>query len=430
MRIKTAIQSVLASRLGKAAGIYTFANIINSSIPFLLLPVMTRYLSPYDYGIVAMFQVLLGIMGVLVGKSIKSAVARQYYERESIDLPAYVTNCLSVVALSTAGVALLVWMFSGFIATATAFPAEWLWAVLAVAVGQVITLLVLTMWQVQDKPYKYSKFQVSLSLVNAGLSIWLVVSVGMNWEGRINAQIIAFTVFAIIGLVILGRAGWLKWSFNTIYIKQILNYTVPLMPHTLGMLAISMTDRILITNMVGIGDMGIYVVAVQLGMVIGLLVDSFHSAWTPWLYSRLKKDELALKYRIVKFTYFYYVAILIIALVYTAFTPWIIELMVGKEFASAEHFIIWIALGFAFHGMYRMVTSYIFYVRKTSWLAGITFFTAVANVILSYFLIKLNGTVGAAQGTMLAYFISFVLTWIAAARLFKMPWVLGTHTQT
>lgn len=43
------------SSLFRNARIYTVANALNSAIPLLLLPILTRYLSPEEYGMVAMF---------------------------------------------------------------------------------------------------------------------------------------------------------------------------------------------------------------------------------------------------------------------------------------------------------------------------------------------------------------------------------------
>ena len=98
--------------------------------------------------------------------------------------------------------------------------------------------------------------------------------------------------------------------------------------------------------------------------------------------------------------------------------------MVGEKFISAGQFIIWITLGGAFQGMYYMVTNYIFYVQKTHLLAWVTFLTAFINLISSYFLISWNGSIGAAQGTMIAFLLSFLLTWFLSAKVYKMPWSL------
>lgn len=47
------------------------------------------------------------------------------------------------------------------------------------------------------------------------------------------------------------------------------------------------------------------------------------------------------------------------------------------------------------------------------------------NLISSYFLIIWNGAIiGAAQGTMIAFFLSFLMTWLLSAKVYKMPWNL------
>jgi O-antigen/teichoic acid export membrane protein len=81
------LNTILRSSLFQSAGIYTAAHLLTASVPFLLLPILTRYLTPADYGIVAMFQVILGIVSALIGLSIHGAIGRQYFEKDTIDFP-------------------------------------------------------------------------------------------------------------------------------------------------------------------------------------------------------------------------------------------------------------------------------------------------------------------------------------------------------
>ena len=69
-----------------------------------------------------------------------------------------------------------------------------------------------------------------------------------------------------------------------------------------------------------------------------------------------------------------------------------------------------------------MIVGYIFYIKKTHMLAWITFFSASINVVLNYFLIKINGAIGAAQATTITFFVRFILTWTSSVRIYKMPW--------
>ena len=409
--------------LVKSSGVYTLANLINSAIPFLLLPVLTRYLTPYDYGLVAMFQVLLGILGSFTGLSVHGAVARQYYDRDAIDFPAYIGNCFYILAASATLVALVIWIFANPIGSLSEFPAGWLWSVVLVCVGQFIVLIFLAICQVQVKPFAYGRFQISLTLLNVTLSLLFIIILGMGWQGRIQGQVLAYVIFAALAFFVLMKDGWIKWSFRKDYVRSALSFGVPLIPHALGMWAITMTDRILITRMVSVSDTGVYVVGVQIGMIIGIFQDSFNRAWVPWLYDKLKRNDPVWKKNIVKFTYFYDVVIVLLAFLLAAIAPWFLSFYVGKNFIGAGQYVFWIAMGYAFNGMYKMVCGYIFYEKKTYLLSIVTFVTASVNVFVSYFMIKINGPIGAAQGTMVAYLISFFLTWVLANNVYKMPWL-------
>lgn len=418
------IKKYIKSPLLHSAGIYTMTNILNRAIPFLLLPVLTRYLSPEDYGIVVMFSVVVGIVSVFTGLNIHGAIGRQYFERDKINFPQYITNCLYIFAISSFFVALILWFFSGHISRFTLIPEGWLWAVWVVSVGQFITIVNLTLWQVQVKPLPYGIYKILMTIGNLGLSVLFVVFLAMKWQGRILAQVLSIGAFSFLSFLILKKNRWLEKGYKNDYIKDALKFGVPLIPHTIGAIAIVMTDKFLITNMIGIGDTGVYTVGAQIGMIIALAEDSFNRAWVPWLYGKLGRNDFEGKIKIVKITYLYNILIILAALLLGLGAPRFLDIFVGKDFRGAGIYVLWIALGYAFSGMYKMVAGYIFYVKKTYILAWITFITAVINVFLSYYLIKLNGALGAAQGTMLAFLFSYIFTWILSSKVYKMPWNL------
>lgn len=418
------LRRIFNSSLFRSAGIYTITQVINSAIPFLLMPILTQYLTPADYGIVAMFGVLVSLVAPFTGLSINGAIARQYYERDETDMPRYISNCLLLLFGSTIVVGIIIYLFAEPISKVASFPVQWMWAVIIVSGAQFINLINLTLWQVRVKPISYGSYQISQTLLNLGISLWFVVGLGMNWQGRIQAQIITFSTFAIFGLLLLYRNGWIKFKVDKDYIKSALNFGIPLIPHSLGIVMMTMTDRIFITNMVGINATGLYTVGYQIAMPISLLYTAFNQAYVPWLFEKLTYSGQSIKNKIVRLTYLYFVTILILSLGLGLISPWLLSFFVGKDFASASSFVIWLSLGNAFTGMYLMVTNYIFYAKKTAILAWITFLTAITSVALNYILISRNEAIGAAQAMTLTCCIRFILTWIFSSRAYEMPWNL------
>ena len=415
---------VIKSSLFQSAFIYTLTRAINSAIPFFLMPVLTRYLTPVDYGIVAMFGVLLSFVAPFTGLSIHGAIARQYYDRDEVHMPLYVSNCLLILLSSTLIVGVIFYLLAEPISRIASFPMQWMWAVIIVSAAQFINQINLTLWQVQVKPIPYGIYQIAQTIVNLGFTLWFVVGLGMDWQGRIQAQVIAFGAFAIFGLFLLYHNGWIRLKVDKDYIKNALNFGVPLIPHALSGTIKTMVDRVMITSMVSVASTGLYSVGFQIGMIIGILEDSFNRAYVPWLYERLKRDQYNEKIMIVKLTYAYFAVIICLALALGAIAPWFLSFFVGPQFAGSGQFVLWIAVGFAFNGMYKMVVNYIFYMRKTYILAWVTFSTAIVSIVINYFAIKYLGAIGAAYTYALVGFITFLLVWLLSSRVYAMPWDL------
>jgi O-antigen/teichoic acid export membrane protein len=163
-------------------------------------------------------------------------------------------------------------------------------------------------------------------------------------------------------------------------------------------------------------------VSVQIGMALGLLTDSFNKAYVPYLFRTLKTVDSKGRRALVRSTYLYIVIVTLIATLIGSFAPDILGIVAGEKFRAASGTLIFIATGYAFNGMYYMVTNYIFYEKKTAYLSGLTLGCGCFNALISYFLIARLGVLGAAIGFMCAQALLFVGTWIIAHRVHPMPW--------
>ena len=422
LRFYNLFRYITNSSLFKASGLYTTFSIINASIPFLLLPVLTRYLSPEDYGIIAMFGILVSIVGLFTGLSVHGAINRAYFEKD-IDFKEYVANCIYILGLSSLFTLIIVFIIKEYIYKFTGVPESWILIAVLVSFFQFLILSNLVIHQAKLEAKKYGFIQLGQGLLNATLTIFLVVLMNMKWEGRLLAQLLSVIVFGIFSFIVIAKF-WSKWKLNIEYIKHALKFGVPLIPHTIGGILMVMTDRFIINNLLGTKEVGIYTAGLQIGMIIGLLADSFNKAWAPWLFNKLNENNYETKIKIVKFTYAYFIGILTIALILGFSSPYIVSIIFGEDFYSAKDVILWIALGYAFNGMYYMVTNYIFYTYKTYILTWITMFAGTLNIPITFLLVKLNGITGAGQSYTLVFFIFFILTWIVSYKSYKMPWFL------
>ncbi len=420
--MKPYLKKLYHSPLLRASSIYTISSIINSAIPFLLLPILTTNLTPKDYGIVAMFQLVVSAVYPLIGMNLEGAIARKYYDRNNGDFPAYIGTCVILSLISTFVVAILFSIFFLKIQNFTQIPPFWLKFVIIVAFCQFVNTIILTVFQVKVKPIKYGAFQISRSLIEVSLTLVFVVVLSENYTGRLESQIISNILFATIAFIILYSLKSIRFKISKNDISHALKFGLPLIPHAIGGMLFTGIDRYMLTTLVGLEQTGNYTVAYQIGAVVSLFTASFNNAWVPWLFENLNKDDINIKKKIVKFTYLYFIVISVGALLLVQIFPMITSIFVGKAFNSIDTYSSYIVLGFVFQGMYFMVTNYINYTKKTYLLAIITISVSLIKIPLTYFLIIWLGASGASVSWAITFFIFFIFTWALSAKVYKMPW--------
>lgn len=414
----------LDQKLLGSVGIYLCANILNASVPFLLMPVLTRVLSPADYGLVAMFAIVLSIVGALTGLSVHGAISVRYFQMEKSELAQYIGACVIILMISTVLVFLAAIFCGEWIWHMTGLPVDWLLVAVGIAGLQFLVNIRLVLHQVAGSAVKYGAMQIGQTIMNAAISLVLILMVGLAWEGRVLGQTVAVVVIAGVAVLSMWRDGFISAprTFRK-SARDALRFGLPLVPHTLGALLIVTVDRFVIVEVLGIASAGIYMVALQLGQVVGLLTESFNKAYAPWLMRKLAAPNDVPRRLIVRGTYLYFLALFLIAAVIGAFAPWFLHFLVGASFQQAGQFVIYMTFGFAFGGCYYMVTNYIFFESKTSLLAVVTAVAGLLNIPLTIILVKANGLAGAAQAFMLTQLLSFLGTWWLAQKAHPMPWV-------
>tara|TARA_R110000868_G_scaffold345769_2_gene606867 strand:+ start:195 stop:1448 length:1254 start_codon:yes stop_codon:yes gene_type:complete len=411
------------SRFFKNASIYTVSDIINKLVPFILLPVLTRYLSPSDYGIISIFAVFTSILGVFISLETHGAISVKFFKISREKLKIYIANVLLIVAVTTSLVLFIVIIFHSYITELLALPTEWLIIGVFVTVLIFFTTINLILWQSEHKPIPLGIYQISESIFNLSLSLVLIVGFGMGWRGRLIAISIAALLFGFLSFTLLFKRNYLNLKLSKPYLKDALKFGVPLLPHALSTWVRTGIDRVFLTMLISTTATGLYTVGFQIASVIMVITTAFNKAYTPFLFEKLKDITLPQKKILVKYGYLYFLGLLLLATGLSLTGPYIVDIFLGKEFIESQEYITWFAFGFAFYGMYSMLVNYVLYTQKTIYLSYVTFSIGLLHVGLSYLLITNNGTIGAVQATAIISFITFLAVWWLSNKLFPMPWV-------
>lgn len=413
------------SVLLKSASIYALSSFINSGISVLLLPMLTRYLTQEQYGVLSMINATISVITPFVGMSISAAIQRNLVDNDDQGKKVYVFNCLIIMVASTVIVALIFIAASSNICRITGISGDFLWVVILIAMFDTLISTALVMLQFEDKVAAYAVYRNFETLLNVLLSVYFVAVLGMSLAGRVYAIFISKALFSVIALILIFRITGISERLDISMIKdELFMFGIPMIPTLLKSTILTYLDRIFITNMESISETGLYTVGNQLSLPILLIAQAFNLAYIPWLYRKMAEDNDDDKVKIVKLTYIYYVVISVGAAAWTVLISFVTGFLVGGDYANSIEYTGWLSLSYAFTGMHMMVVNYIYYMKKIKLYNLVTITVIASNVFLNYILIKVNGSIGAAQATLLVNVISFLLTWIMAARVCKMPWML------
>jgi O-antigen/teichoic acid export membrane protein len=414
----------LRSKLVGNAAIYLGANILNAGIPFLLMPILTRVLTPADYGTIAMFGVMLTALSAFTGLSVHGAVGVRYFQLEKKELAEYVGTCVGILVVSTSVVFLLVAAFGSWLTEISGVSEDWLLVAVILSGVQLLGQIRLSLWQASGQAKKYGIFQISQSLFNGTLSLIFILILGMAWQGRLLGQTLAGVAFGIVALCWLFKDGLLTkgvaWRVQSM---DALKFGVPLIPHVIGGVVISTGGQFLVTRLLGVSETGLYVLAFQFGAVFGLASDAFVKVYGPWLYGRLKDDSYNSRLFVVGVTYIVFFAFFLSSVLFSFVVYFLFDFFVGAKFLSARELVFLFVIGNGFVGMYYAVAGFFFFTSKTKFVSMVTFFSGFISLLLMFCLGRIYGLVGFAIGFLASQILTFVLAWIISAKIFPMPWL-------
>ncbi len=416
-KLKSIILKLKQADLFKHIGIVTVANIINAAIPFLLLPVLTAYLSTSEYGELDIFYTTMSFLIPFIGLNLYSGITVFYYDK-SVDNNKYIGTSLSISILSVVLLLIICGLFLIF------YP-QIIWKyhiilVVILAMFRVINENLSTFWLISTQTVSFGVFKVTRTLFEILLSILFVVFFLWGVLGRIWSMLLVSGLASSYVLYIFVRKYKVKLIIDKILLRKGLLYSVPLILHSIGGYILNISDRYFIAGMVSDSELGIYSVAYQIGMAFYILQISFNQAWVPYFMKTINAPDFN-KNKIVKQTYLYAIVSIAVFAILWLCIP-IFYWFVDIKFHSGMNIVPWVLLGFLFNGFYLMVVNYLFAMKKTVIIATTTIIVGIINLFLNYFFIDLWGIKGAAISTAVSFFCSFIFFWYASNRYYPMPW--------
>lgn len=388
------------------AGIgYTIGNYLLKGLGFITVPIFSRLLETSDFGIYNAFLSYEGILYLFVGFALHSSIKNAKYKFGNENLDCY-TSSITIVPL----VSSIIFLGVGNILLPV------IQDVLKVDRAQLNLLIIFSLCSSVLYIYQSrlvidyrTKDYLGISYFNVIASI--VLSIGFilflfpsrKYFGRILGTVLPMVLIAVWILYRLYKKALPSVNWN--YWKYGLKISIPIIPHGVGQVVLTSFDRIMILNMIGASEAGLYSFAYTIYSIILVAGNSISTVLEPWAYEKLAVgDKKSLQKRSSQFV----LGLAVLCGGTMLLAPELVLILGSKKYLGAIPAVTPVLFGGFFAMAYTMPSIIEYYKEKTIHIAIGTGMAAIINIVLNAIFIPRYGYVAAAYTTLISYFCYYL----------------------
>jgi O-antigen/teichoic acid export membrane protein len=399
-------------KFARDVGFIGTVQILTSLGTFFLLPIITKTLGTYDYGLWAQINVIVSLVSsfALMGLSM-GFVRFLSSETEKKMIREAVYSILFFVAISGFLSSLLIYMFAEPLATFFFKDPEatyFIQAGSALIFLSVVESISLFYFRVFRQIKKFSYFTL-FETFGKLFFILILLKMGYGLLGVIIATLLVQSSILLISLVIIvSQIGFVIPRFT--HIKEYLQFSLPLTPSALVRWITESSDRFLVTYFLGLGSAGVYSAAYSIGNLIQLFASPLQLILLPELSKLFDEDKID-QVRIYLSNSLRYFLLVTVPAVFglSALAKPLLGIFTTQDFISGWFIIPIIALSGLLAGIFQIFVNIMLLVKETKSATYINIIAAISNVLLNLLLIPSIGIIGAALSTLISYFLMIVL---------------------
>ena len=409
-------------RLSGESLVYGLGQVSGRAVQFVLVPVLTRVLSPGAYAVsdlvIAYSQtaILVLVMGM------DGALARHFYqEPDRAARVRMVSTSLWFRLATSLAVGLVLFGLASSLSTPLMGSPDYGKYLRIGAITLPFTLLVLfanDVLRVTFQPWKFIALNGLQTVLAAGISLWLVCVQKIGVVGVLYGRLGADLVSALFGLVLVRHT--IRPQFSAATLRRMAAYGLPLVPGAFAYGVLMGVDRYMLQHTRSLEEVAVYAVGIKFFALMSLAISAFQLAYGPFAYSVAHQSDAPPIFARILLTF---VAVGSTgALLLSLFAPEILRWAVPPSYSGAGLLVAWLAFAAVAQGIYSITSIGIGLALRTHlliWTAGGAMLVAC---VAQWFLTPRWGAPGAAAATFLAYATSALLTYRVSQRVHVLPY--------
>lgn len=392
----------------KNTTIIAVGNFATKFLSLLLVPLHTMWVSTDEYGEYDLLNSVASFIIPLITVLLDQAILR-FALRDRARATSYLMNSLVIVALNiliSNTILLLAFRDRPYMTSFAVFLDFY-------TIYQCCSEYLRGM----NKLIKYAAINILVAILCVVLNVIFVHSNGMAVNGILLASGLSYLFGALAAL-----AGE-KISLNNLKInlktqKEMLKYSVALIPNSLGWWVTNVSDRLVINWAMGNFDNGIYAVACKVPTVITLFYSVFNLAWQQTIFTLKKSKDRISMYHMI---YHRLIRILFVAATLVLMgTILVFKFMVPAEYSPGYLYVPILLCGVVFLSLSQFLTGILLADMDSKTVGKSMLIAAAVNLAINLSLIWTTGLFAASISTLVAYVLLFCIRFWKLRKYFKV----------
>lgn len=391
---------------------------------FVLFPIYTHYLSPAEYGVLAMLSIMTELTAIVLGVGMSQALLRYWtkYEEPAEKRRVAATAVGTILLLGAVGIAAAV-ALSPYLSLVALGGREFSFALQLMFVAtffEMALLLPMDLMRAQEHSGLYVKASLVRGLANMGLTAYLIAVQRMGVLGSVWANVVVSSLAAILLLTYTVRLVGVP-RIELRKLRELLAYGAPFVPIGIALYALHSVSAFFIRADRGLYEVGLFRTGFNISLMLTALVTSPFSQVWGWMMFEVARRPDAQKTVARVMTYFAATAVFC-SLLLCALARDLLRIMADPRYWSAYTVVPLITLGYIFYSAEWIASTGLCIREKTSYRTYTVVGAALLSLLLNALLVPRFGMQGAAGAGALSFLALLVATAIVAGKIYPVPW--------
>lgn len=398
--------------------VYGMGGVISKIIPLIMVPIITRIMPNEEYfGISDLSNTVVQFGSAIAVMGMYDAMYRMFFEKQEKSYKKSVCSTAMVFTFITSIVVFFAMVVCRDIIAQYFFDDKRYAYV--VYLSAMATLVGATNSIISAPTRMQNKRKVFLVTNTISPLMSYSISIPMLMAGHyVIALPLASVISGLVMEVIFGvmNREWYDFrKFEIRLLKELLIIAIPLLPNFLIYWVFNSSDKIMITNMLGVGAAGIYAIGSKLGQCSQLIYVAFAGGWQYFaFYTMREKNQVKNNSKI-----FEYLGIIsfISTLFICAWSYSIFKLLFTEQYLSGYIVAPYLFLAPLLQMLFQVAANQFLVIKKT-WPNMLILLTgAIVNIFINWTLIPVLGIEGASMATLIGYIVSDIICVIVLCRM-------------